>query len=182
MIFPSVRYAGLNESPHSETQCASSIAMWAIPHFFKRQIIFSFCKTSGFARITRACPHSIFRKFSSRSSCVWPPLKTTHERLPSCILLCWSAIKAKSGYITRVGPSKSSAGVKKHSDFPAPVGKRTICFPRHTPSFSFIWPSISKSLFSAPELSRIFAITSLCHGNKNFMPNDFCAARVASSQ
>ena len=51
MIFPSVRYAGLKLSPHSETQWASSIAMCFIPVAASFSTSSGFCKTSGFARI-----------------------------------------------------------------------------------------------------------------------------------
>ena len=96
---------------------------------------FSDCKTSGFAKITLA-PFFNFSKFSCRCSFVCCPLKTTISIFPSSIRRCWSLIKARSGYKIRVGPSIKSEGTKKQSDFPAPVGSNTICFPRSFPSWS----------------------------------------------
>ena len=157
-ILPSVRYAGRKLSPHSETQCASSIAACVILHWLNWVTSSSFWRTSGFARMIFA-PAFIFSKFAWRSSFVCPPQKTTFEMPPSSMRLFWSDIRARSGYMTRVAPGRSREGIKKHSDLPAPVGKSTIWRPSVLLSLSFKpWSSRS---FAA---SRMFAITSCCHG------------------
>ena len=122
----SARYDGRNDSPHSKTQCASSMTIWLIRILFRRERTLSFSKISGFAIMIFA-PFWIFCHSSSLSSLLLPPESTAHGVPESSSRLFWSAISESNGYTMSVAPFMMAAGNIKHSDFPAPVGIITVC-------------------------------------------------------
>ena len=90
------RYEGLKVSPHSETQWASSIAMWLKWSFLSSFKTEFSLRTSGFAMMIFASFLSS-SKISSRSSCDCPPWIMTFFIFPSSIRLFWSFMSARSG-------------------------------------------------------------------------------------